>query len=115
MFLLSCFEVLSKEYVQRRILDLVLIVSSTGRQWAHGAKQRFGPRLPIAEVAVVLPFLICYGTSRAAIMRGAHHSVYSKDATNERKSVLLDSGIEHLGFWSLPSLSPVVHGRYRLA
>ena len=115
MFLLSCFEVLSSEYVQRRILDLVLIVSPTGRQRAHEAKQWFGSRLPIAELAVVLPCLICCGTLRAAMMRRAHHSFHSKDATNERMSVLLDSGIDHLEFWSLPSLSPVAHGRYRLA
>ena len=55
----------------------------------------FGSRLPIDELAVVSHVL--------SVMERCGQP-YRKDATDENKLVLLDSGTEHLGSSPLPSL-----------
>ena len=62
------------------------------------ARQWFGSRLPVGELAVVLPCL--------SILERCGQP-YKKNATNEHKFLLLESGTEHLGSSTLPSPSPI--------
>ena len=56
---------------------------------------------------------VCFGTRLTVTMRGVHRSIYGRDATDMKKTVLLGFGTEQLGFQPSPSVG-LIHSPWWL-